>query len=440
MKEYSKRRRQLMESIGSKGMAVLPSAPLNGRSRTPFRQDSTFYYLSGFVEPEAVVALVPGREHGEYILFCRDKNPEKERWDGVRTGPEKAIEMFGVDDAFPIEDIDDILPGMMEGREKLYYPMGGDPAFDQRVIGWLNTIRARSRSGVVPPQEIVSLDHLVNEMRLFKSPKELKLMQRAADISARAHTLAMQKCRPGMYEYEIEAHLHYEFRRHGAIPAYASIVAGGRNGCVLHYIDNNAKLRSGDLLLIDSGAEYGYYAADISRTFPVNGKFSTAQQALYEVVLAAQKAAIEEVRPGNDWNAPHLKTVEILTQGLIDLGILKGELKALISEEASDVSLESRPLGYRDVFMHRTGHWLGMDVHDVGDYKIAGEWRVFEPSMVTTIEPGLYIPAIPQIPERWHNIAIRIEDDVLVTSKGHRVLTEAAPKEISEIEGLMKGQ
>ncbi len=431
-KEFHRRRKQLMRMMDADSIAILPAAPERIRNRDveyPYRQDSDLQYLSGFPEPEAVLVLVPGRRHGEYILFCRDRDPLMETWNGRRAGPEGACTDYGADDAFPVGDIDDILPGLLEGRDKVYYTMGCQPDFDTRVMGWVNQIRSQARSGQRAPEEFVSLEHLLHDMRLYKSRAELSAMRKAARISAAAHCQAMRVCRPGMMEYEVEAEFDYAFRRAGCDAAYSSIVGGGANGCILHYTENNAPLNDGDLLLIDAGAEYDCYAADITRTFPVNGRFSTAQRAVYEVVLAAQAAAIKKVRPGNHWNDPHKAAVKVLTKGLVELGLLKGRVPTLIKEEA-----------YRRFYMHRTGHWLGMDVHDVGDYKVGGQWRLLEPGMVLTVEPGLYIAAGSKgVARKWWNIGIRIEDDVLVTKTGCEVLTTGVPKTVDEIEALMAG-
>ena len=429
-KEFAKRRQHLMDIMGPDTIAVLPNAPVASRNRDvdyPYRSDSNFHYLTGFDEPESVLVLIPGREHGEYILFCRERDLDKEIWDGYRAGQDGAINNFGADDSYPISDLDDILPGLLEDKEKVYYTMGNQPSFDQHMVSWLNHLRQASRSGKHSPTEIIELEHCLNELRLFKSSQEIKAMKQAAKASVQAHIRAMQFTKPGKWEYEVEAEIIHEFMKHGCrSPAYPSIVGGGENGCILHYIENNAKLKNNDLLLIDAGAEYECYAGDITRTFPVNGKFSPAQAALYQVVLDAQKAAIAAVKPGNHWNQPHEVAVEVLTQGLVDLGILKGDVAQLIEDAA-----------YREFYMHRTGHWLGMDVHDVGDYKVGGEWRLLEPGMVLTVEPGLYIRDQAHVDKKWHFTGIRIEDDVLVTKDGCEVLTEAAPKEIDEIEALM---
>ena len=431
-KEYAARRRQLMRMMGAGGIAILPAAPVRPRNRDvdyPYRADSDFYYLSGFTEPESVLVLMPEAEHGEFIVFCREKDAKQEMWRGRRAGLEGATAEFGADDAYPMADIDDILPGMLEKHERVYYTMGAHPLFDNRLLGWVNDIRQKTRAGVRPPGEIVSLEHLLHDMRLFKSGYEIKRMQKAAEVSIRAHMRAMRACRPGMMEYEIAAELTHEFHRHGCDCAYPSIVGGGGNGCILHYTDNAAELKDGDLLLIDAGAEYDNYAADITRTFPVNGRFSPRQRDVYEVVLAAQQAAIDAARPGGKWLDPHDAAVRVLAEGMSDLKILAGTADELIETEK-----------YRRLYMHRTGHWLGMDVHDVGDYKVGDEWRELEPGMTLTVEPGLYIAAGAEgVDERWWNIGVRIEDDVLITEAGNRVLTAACPKAAGDIESLMAG-
>ncbi len=430
-REFVSRRKALMQQMGDNTIAILPAAPIRTRNRDVeyrYRPDSDFFYLTGFHEPDAVAVIIPKRKHGEYILFCRERDPEMETWHGYRAGLEGAQTEFGADDAFPISDIDEILPGLLENREKVYYAMGCDPEFDQQVMKWINRLRSQSRSGTHVPNEFIALDHMLHDMRLYKSSSELKMMRRAGEISALAHCQAMKTTRPGKYEYQIESELQYVFAQKGArSEAYPSIVGAGGNGCVLHYIDNNTVMKDGDLLLIDAAAEYNYYAADITRTFPVNGKFTPAQKQLYEIVLTAQYAAIEQVKPGNHWNDPHEAAIKVITQGLVDVGILKGNVKKLIEKEA-----------YKRFYMHRTGHWLGMDVHDVGDYKVGDVWRMLEPGMVMTIEPGLYIPVDSKgVAKKWWNIGIRIEDDVLVTEDGCEVFTNGVPKEVTEIEALM---
>ncbi len=434
--EFARRRKRLLQMMGKASVAILPAAPMRLRNRDaehPYRQDSDFYYLSGFNEPDAVLVLIPKRKHGEVVLFCRERDPQMETWHGRRAGLGGAVEDYGADDAFPISDIDDILPGLLEHSERVYYAMGCDTQFDLRVTGWINHLKEQSRAGAHTPSEFIALDHLLHDMRLYKSRAEISAMRKAAKISAQAHKRAMQQCRPGKMEYEIEAEFQYYFKQHNCANAYTPIVGGGENGCILHYTENNAELRDGDLLLIDAGAENELYAADITRTFPVNGRFSPEQKALYQIVLDAQLAAIDKVRPGNHWDAPHEAAVRILTKGLVKLGLLKGNLRTLIKEQA-----------YRTFYMHRTGHWLGLDVHDVGDYKVGDAWRELEPGMVLTVEPGLYIAPGTKVGKRriakkWQGIGIRIEDDVLVTKDGCDVLSKDAPKTIAAIETLMAG-
>ena len=412
------------------GVLVIATAPEAHRNRDtyfPYRHDSYFYYLSGFTEPEAVVVLVAGAEP-QAILFCREKHEEREIWDGFRFGPEAAREVFQFDAAQPIDKLDEEMGRLLENQPVLHYVIGQDQTWDNRVMGWLNGVRAKSRTGVRAPERLVDARALLDEMRLVKDVDELARMRRAAAISAAAHRRAMAACRPGLHEYEIEAELLYAFRRGGAeAPAYTSIVAGGANACILHYVTNSQPLRDGDLLLIDAGAEYASYAADITRTFPVNGRFNAAQRDVYEIVLAAQAAAIDLVRPGQPWNACHEAAVKVLTQGMVDLKLLQGEVDGLIEAEA-----------YKRFYMHRTGHWLGLDVHDAGEYKLDGEWRPLAPGMTLTVEPGLYIRPADDVPEALHNLGIRIEDDALVTEKGCEILTEGAPKGVAEIEEAMR--
>nr|WP_024306454.1 Xaa-Pro aminopeptidase [Pseudomonas sp. P818] len=429
--EYARRRKALMAQMEPNSIAILPAAPVYIRNRDVehvYRQDSDFQYLTGFPEPEAVMALIPGREHGEYVLFCRERDPERELWDGLRAGQDGAISKFGADDAFPIGDIDDILPGLIEGRERVYYAIGCNQEFDHRLMEWVNHIRAKARLGATPPNEFVALNHLLHDMRLYKSAAEVKVMKEAAEISARAHVRAMQASRAGLYEYHLEAELDYEFRKGGAkMPAYGSIVAAGKNACILHYRENDAPLKDGDLVLIDAGCEIDCYASDITRTFPVGGKFSPEQKAIYELVLASQEAAFKEIAPGKHWNEAHEATVRVITAGLVELGLLSGDVDELIATEA-----------YKPFYMHRAGHWLGMDVHDVGDYKVGGEWRVLEPGMAMTVEPGIYIaPDNDKVARKWRGIGVRIEDDVVVTKKGCEILTGGVPKTVAEIEALM---
>lgn len=430
-REFRQRRREIMAQMEPNSIALLSAATpkvRNSHTHYPYRQDSDFFYLSGFPEDQAVLALIPGRKQGETILFCQEKDKLKELWEGTLMGPRKAAETLLLDDAFPITDIDEILPGLMEGRDRVYYTMGKDPAWDTRIMDWVKVVRGRARLVSAPPGEFQVLDHLLHELRLIKSPREIKLMERAARISAAGHRRAMQVCRPGMREYELEAELLHEFTRNGSrAPAYGSIVAAGANACILHYRVNDAEIQDGDLVLIDAGCEFDHYASDITRTFPANGQFNEEQKAIYELVLKANIAAIDAVKPGAPWDAPHVASVKVITAGLIKLGLLKGKLSELIKSEA-----------YRAFYMHRVGHWLGMDVHDVGDYKIDGTWRLLEPGMVTTIEPGIYIaPDNTKVAKKWRGIGVRIEDDVLVTRKGPKVLSKDAPKTVKDIESLM---
>jgi len=428
--EFARRRRQLMKVMGKGGIAILPAAlekQRNSDVHYHYRPDSDFHYVTGFPEPEAVAVLVPGRPQAEYILFVRDRDPTRETWDGKRAGPDGAVRDYGADDAFPIGDIDEILPGLMEQCSRVYYTMGVHPDFDQRIIGWVNSLRGQAKHGLHTPQEFVALDHHLHDMRLFKSKAEVAVMRRSAQIAVGAHVRAMHATKPGVHEYEVMAELLHEFHRHRADISYHPIVGGGANACTLHYHENSAQLNDGDLLLIDAGCEYGMYASDITRTFPVNGRFSAEQKAVYDVVLEAQEAAFAAVRPGNHWDEPHDAAVRAITQGLVRIGLLKGRVPALIKEGA-----------YRRFFMHRTGHWLGLDVHDVGDYKVGDEWRVLEPGMVLTVEPGIYIPAGSKgVAKRWWNIGVRIEDDVLVTPEGCEILTAGLPRTTAEIERVM---
>jgi len=427
-KEFVRRRRDLMGMIGANGIAVLAAAPERVRSRDTlfiYRPDSDFYYLTGFPEPEAVAVLVPGRPQGEFLVFCRERNPERELWDGPRAGPEGAVATFGADDAFPITDLDDILPGLLERSDRVYYSLGAHE-FDQRLLAFIQALNSKRQSSHAP-SELVALDHVLHEMRLFKSRAEASAMRRSARVAVAAHARAMRATRPGMIEYELEAEFLHEFRRHGADCSYPPIVAAGANACVLHYRANDAELRDGDLVLIDAGCELDMYASDVTRTFPVNGTFSKPQRELYDVVLAANRAATKAAQPGNHWNEPHDAAVDEVTRGLKDLGLLEGRVPHLIKTQA-----------YKQFFMHRTGHWLGLDVHDVGDYKVAEQWRLLEPGMVMTIEPGIYVsPANKDVAKRWRGIGIRIEDDVLVTREGPDVLTAGLPTSVEEIEALM---
>jgi Xaa-Pro aminopeptidase len=428
---YRRRREQLAQAMQA-GVAIVPTAPERTRNRDahyPYRFDSYFYYLTGFREPDAVAVIVAG-EQSRHILFCRDKDLEREIWDGFRYGPAAARTAFGFDEAHSIDQIDSLMPDLIADRGVLHCHFGADASWDARVTGWINVVRGRARSGVAAPGELKDVHLPLDEMRLVKGPEELAVMRRAAAITADAHRRAMRAARPGRAEYEIEAELMHEFRRHGAqAPAYTPIVAGGERACVLHYVQNDGQLKDGELLLIDAGCEFDGYAADVTRTFPVNGKFSAPQREIYELVLASQAAAIAQVKPGNRWDAPHRAAVEVLAQGMIDLKLLKGGVAEAVETEA-----------YKKYYMHRTGHWLGLDVHDAGDYKRGGEWRVLAPGMVLTVEPGCYIRAGEGVPARFAGIAVRIEDDVAVTAAGAEVLTRDAPKQPAEIEAWMNAR
>ena len=432
--EYQARRRQLMNAMEPGSIALIPGASMQRRNRDidyAFRQDSDLLYLCGFEEPDALLVLVPGRSQGEVILFCRERDPRAEQWDGGICGPERVVGGFAVDDAFPITDVDDILPGLLEGRRRIYQTMGEYPAFDQKLLSYVATIRGREAGGAIPPGEFVSLKHLLHEQRLIKSDAEIQLMQKAADISAGAHIRAMQCCTAQLTEGQLEAELLYEFMRNGARhSAYPSIIGSGNNGCVLHYTNNDAPLQDGNLVLIDAGCEYQHYAADITRTFPVSGLFSPPQRALYNIVLAANEAAIAQCRPGTPFNAPHEAAVAVMVEGLIRLGLLQGTV-------ADNVEAET----YLQYCPHKSCHWLGLDVHDVGDYRLAEQWRPLQPGMVLTVEPGIYVAQDSpksEVIEPYLGNGIRIEDDVLITDNGCQVLSRGVPKAAAEIEALMR--
>ena len=424
-------RRQRLASLMKQGVAVVHNAPERARNRDsgyPYRFDSYFFYLSAFPEPEAALVLVAGAKPRS-ILFCREKNPEREIWDGFRYGPEQAREIFGFDEAHSISELDELVPQLLANQPSVFCDVGSDGGWDSRVIGWINKVRAQVRAGVSAPSGICDLRLFLDDMRLIKDQHEVGTMRRAANISTGAHRRAMHAARPGLREYEVEAEIVHEFRRCGAqAPAYTPIVAAGANSCVLHYVQNDAILKDGDLLLIDAGCELDGYASDITRTFPVNGKFAGPQRDVYEMVLEAQVAAIAEVKPGAEWEDPHNAAVKVLAQGMVDLGLCKGTVDSVI--ESGD---------YRRFFMHRTGHWLGLDVHDAGDYKRNGEWVELKPGMVLTVEPGCYVRPGEGVPEKFWNIGVRIEDDALVTDSGCEILTAAAPKKIEDIESLMRG-
>jgi Xaa-Pro aminopeptidase len=429
--QRDRRARLIAEMRGQTGggIAAVPTAPeaiRNADTHYPYRPDSHCYYLSGFPEPDAVVVLIAGPEGGDsrQILFCREKNPEREIWDGFRYGPDAAREIFAFDEALPISELAAKLVDWTCDRPALYTPLGLYPAWDQTITATLNEVRNRVRTGIAAPEAVVDVRGVIAAMRVVKDAEELKLMRRAAEISSDAHRRAMQRTRPGWFEYQVEAELVHEFLRSGAQSvAYPSIVASGPNACVLHYRDNNRQAQETDLLLIDAGCEFQGYAADITRTFPVGGRFSGAQKAIYELVLAAQLACIDAVRPGRPFHDYHQVAERVLAQGMIDLKLCEGTLDAVLESGA-----------YKQFYMHRAGHWLGLDVHDVGLYRVAGESRLLEPGMVLTVEPGCYIRPADKVPEAFWDIGIRIEDDVLVTATGNENLTATAPKAIADVE------
>ena len=430
MVEFQQRRSKLLNMMGE-GIAIIPTAPeviRNRDSHYPYRFDSCFFYLTGFKEPEAVVVLVAG-DNPKSILFCRDKDKEREIWDGFRYGADAAKTEFGFDETYLINELDVVILKLLANQPKLFYSFGENASWDLRTLGWLSTLRTQARGGIHVPENMTDVRQLVDEMRLMKSPFEIELMRRSASIAATAHNRAIRFTKPNMMEYEVEAEFLHEFYRSGAqAPAYTSIIAGGANACTLHYNANNSKLNEGDLLLIDAGCELDGYASDITRTFPVNGKFSAAQKDVYELVLASQVAAISKISANNHWNAPHEAALDVLVQGFIDMKLCKGSKESVL--ESGD---------YRQFYMHRTGHWLGMDVHDVGEYKDKqNNWRLLEPNMTLTVEPGCYIRPAENVPEAFWNIGIRIEDDVLVTEEGCEVLTKIAIKSVVDIEASMK--
>jgi len=428
--EFKRRRQQLMQTMGENSIAIIPCADEQQRNRDVshrYRQDSDFYYLTGFNEANSIAVLIPERKAADYILFCPEKDKTKTLWDGEVAGQEGAVNDFGAADSFPTADLSDILPGLIEQCDKVFYAMGCNAKLDHLIPEWMNKIRQQSRQGIHGPTEIIALDHYLSDMRLYKSAAELHALREAIDISSKGHIKLMQVCEAGINERELEAQFIYHCFIYGTREqAYPSIVGSGKNACTLHYIDNKDICQEGDLILIDAGCEVDLYASDITRTFPVNGVFSTPQKQIYELVLRAQEAAINEVKPGNHWNQPHEAATKVIVEGLIALKLLKGTIISNIEKET-----------YKKFFPHRTGHWLGMDVHDVGDYKAEGEWRVFEEDMVLTVEPGIYIPETKGVAKKWWNIGVRIEDDILVTKAGHEVLSANCPKTVKEIEEIM---
>ncbi len=425
--EYRQRREQLMEKIGQ-GTAIFHSAPLavmHNDVEYTFRQDSSFFYLTGFNEPDAVIVLAPHHKEHRFVLFVQPKDPDKEVWTGYRAGVEGAKELYGADEAYPISELNEKLPQYLLEADRIYYHFGRDRAFNETIVKIWQQLMATYPKRGTGPIAIQDSGTILNPMRQIKSMAELELMRKAAAISVEAHNHAREFARPGRYEYEIQAEMDYIFRKHGGNgPAYPSIIASGPNSCILHYVENNRQLQDGDLLLIDAGCAYNYYNADITRTFPVNGQFTPEQKILYDIVLEAQEKAIAQVKPGNPYNQVHETAVRVLVEGLLDLGLLMGDIEEIIKEEK-----------YKPFYMHRTGHWLGLDVHDVGVYQYGENPYLLQPGNVLTVEPGIYIgpqtkpvEGQPEIPDRWRGIGIRIEDDVLVTADGHEILTSGVPK------------
>jgi len=429
---FSERRSELSKKVLDDSAIIVASSPVKSRiSDTDYlyRQDSNFYYLSGYEEPESILLIRPYAKKDNFIIFCRDRDPLKEQWDGFRSGQKGAVKDFGANKSLSISSADSLMPELLEGAKNIYYSMSSPCGLDKRINAWVDQIRLNTRAGAEPPQNLLSLDSIIHEMRLLKSDEEIEVMKQAAEITTEAHIRAMKAVKPGMFEYQLEAEYLYAFNKNGArAPAYNSIVGGGNNACILHYVENNSELKDGDVVLVDAGCEYKYYASDVTRTFPVNGSFTEEQKQIYSVVLEAHKQSMDQLQPGNKWNLAHEKSVEVIVEGLIDLGIIKSS-----KQEAIDTG------EYSKFYMHRIGHWLGMDVHDVGSYKQDGDWRDLEPGMVMTIEPGIYIlDSLEGVEDKWKGIGVRIEDDVLVTKKGFEVLTPDIPRSIEEVESTVQ--
>ena len=429
-KEYSRRRRQLMRMAGEDSIIILLAAPARIRNNDayyPYRQDSDFLYLTGFREHDAMLVMIPEGKEGQCMLFCRSRDPEREMWDGAMVGLDAAVSEYGMNQAFDFSEVEKRLPDLLHDRERIYYDLGRSPMFDQRLIGWLNEFRGKARKTFHAPEEIHALDHMLHDMRVYKSREELSAMRRSAKVAIEAHECAMKLCSPGLNEADIHAELLHTFTRHHCEPSYLPIVGGGANGCVLHYIANRDPLNDGDMLLIDAGAEFDGYASDITRTFPINGKFSPEQRDLYEVVLAAQAAAFEQAYAGKQWQDMHDAAVRVATEGMISLGIL---------EHSLEEELETK--GYKHFYVHNTGHWLGLDVHDVGEYTIDGHSRELEPGMVMTVEPGIYIhPQESSVSKCWRGVGIRIEDNIAITRDEPLILTDDLVRTPDDIEALM---
>ena len=430
---FSERRDLLADKVLEDSAIIVSAASVKSRisdTEYSYRQDSNFYYLSGYEEPESLILIRPNQDKERFIIFCRDRDPLREQWDGFRTGQEGVIQDYGADAAYSINSIDEIMPKLLEGAKNIYFSMSAPCGVDAKISSWVEDIRKNTRSGAEPPQNLLSLDSILHEMRLIKESNEMDLMKQAANITTEAHIRAMQSVRPGMYEYQLEAEYLYAFNKNGArSPAYNSIVGGGNNSCILHYVENNAELKDGDLVLVDAGCEYQYYASDVTRTFPVNGKFSPEQREIYSIVLEAHKQSMEQAKPGNKWNLMHDKSVEVIVEGLLSIGLLQGSRDEIIDKGE-----------YSKFYMHRIGHWLGMDVHDVGSYKQDGDWRPLEEGMVMTVEPGIYIlDSMEDVDDKWKGIGVRIEDDIAITDSGFEILTPDVPRTIEEVEQTVQG-
>ena len=430
---FSERRDLLADKVLEDSAIIVSAASVKSRisdTEYSYRQDSNFYYLSGYEEPESLILIRPNQDKERFVIFCRDRDPLREQWDGFRTGQEGVIQDYGADAAYSINSIDEIMPKLLEGTKNIYFSMSAPCGVDAKISSWVEDIRKNTRSGAEPPQNLLSLDSILHEMRLIKESDEMDLMKKAANITTEAHIRAMQSVRPGMYEYQLEAEYLYAFNKNGArSPAYNSIVGGGNNSCILHYVENNAELQDGDLVLVDAGCEYQYYASDVTRTFPVNGKFSPEQREIYSIVLEAHKQSMEQAKPGNKWNLMHEKSVEVIVEGLLSIGLLQGSRDEIIDKGE-----------YSKFYMHRIGHWLGMDVHDVGSYKQDGDWRPLEEGMVMTVEPGIYIlDSMEGVDDKWKGIGVRIEDDIAITESGFEILTPDVPRTIEEVEQTVQG-
>ena len=430
---FSERRLKLSDKVLEDSAIIVASALVKARisdTDYAYRQDSNFYYLSGYEEPDSLLLIRPSSDKEKFIIFCRDRDPLREQWDGFRTGQEGAVQQYGADNAYSINSLDQMMPDLLAGVKNIYFSMSAPCGVDTKISQWMEDIRKNTRAGAEPPNNLLSLDSILHEMRLIKEDHEMNLMKKAADITTEAHIRAMQAVTPGMYEYQLEAEYLYAFNKNGArSPAYNSIVGGGNNSCILHYVENNDELKDGDLVLVDAGCEYQYYASDVTRTFPVNGKFSPEQKEIYSIVLEAHRQSMEQAKPGNKWNLMHEKSVEVIVEGLLDLGLLKGTKEQVI--EKGD---------YSKFYMHRIGHWLGMDVHDVGGYKQDGDWRELEKGMVMTVEPGIYIlDSLEDVDDKWKGIGVRIEDDIVITDSGFEVLTPNVPRTIEEVEHTVQG-